>query len=570
MSDQRGPANQLLAEITRLQERVSHLERLAAACKTTEDKLTTRLELEQAVSSMASEFLASTEVDAVIDESLGEIGELRGVSRAYVFRFREKATKMENTHEWCADGVSPQIDNLKDLPTEMFPWWMDRLESGETIHVPDVSKMPPEAKAEQAILESQDIKSVLVLPLHVGRVLAGFVGFDNVKEAAAWSEDDITILRLMSWILGNALEQAETSGALRDSEERFRTVVEDLPALVCRFLPSGVLTFVNSAYCEYFGKTSEELIGRDFFQFIPEEEQEAVRGHFLALNKERPVVTYDHQIIAPDGTTRWQQWTDRAIVDDRGVVVEYQSLGRDVTESKQAEESLKESERRFRQLASENAALLAQARSDTDTKATLLHEVNHRVKNNLSSIIGLLHAEERFAKEKERPGVRSAMSNLAGRIQGMATVHEMLSAAEWAPLSLSLLTHEIIRLALQSLPRDKRVQVDVPDSQIQISPDQANSVALVINELATNSVKHALAGREIAAISVEVATADGRLSFLYRDDGPGYPKDTLRMRNRGVGLYLVENIVQNNLRGKLKLRNDGGAVTEIVFPHVAR
>lgn len=555
-----------------LRQQLARLEDMASAFERTEEELKSRLELEQAVSSMASQFLASPDIDTAIDATLGDIGDLRGVSRAYVFWFSEDVKRMDNTHEWCAPGVAPQIDNLQGLPTDMFPWWMKRLSNGEAIHVRDVARMPPQAAAEQEILKSQDIKSVLVLPLHVGRRFAGFIGFDNVEEAAPWSDDDITLLRLMSWIMGNAMEQAETSAALRESEERFRAVVEDLPALVCRFLPDGVLTFVNSTYCEYFNAEREELIGHDFFKFIPEEDQESVRNHFLSLTRENPSVTYDHKIIAPDGTVRWQQWTDRAIVDEHGEVVEYQSIGRDITESKLAEESLKESEARYRNLADENAVLLERARRDAQTKAILLREVNHRVKNNLTSIIGLLNAEARFASGLDSAGVAEAMKSVAGRVRGMAGAHELLSAAGWSPLSLSQLAEQIVHLAAGSMPPARRVQIDVSASDVNVTPEQATSLALVLHELATNSVKHAFKGRENVNVRVDVKRDSGgreagvgRVQLTYRDDGPGFPDAVLQGHEENVGLYLIKHIVDGNLRGALRLRNDGGAVAEVIF-----
>ena len=129
-------------------------------------------------------------------------------------------------------------------------------------------------------------------------------------------------------------KQAEEE--LRENEERYRTVVEDMPAMICRFRCDRTLTFVNSAYCNYFNKKEEELIGQNFFQFILKEDQNKVKNHFMSLDQKRPTITYEHQVIAPDGEIRWQQWTDRALFDDQNHLVEYQSIGRDITEEKLA------------------------------------------------------------------------------------------------------------------------------------------------------------------------------------------------------------------------------------------
>ncbi len=153
-------------------------------------------------------------------------------------------------------------------------------------------------------------------------------------------------------------ERRQAEEALRVSEERYRTVVEDMPALVCRFRADGTLTFVNKRYGEYFGKPRDELEGRDFFQFIPEEERGGVRAHYATLAPQQPAVTYEHQVVAPDGSLRWQRWTDRALFDGHGRPVEYQSIGQDITDSRQAEEALRESERRLRELL-ENVNLVA-------------------------------------------------------------------------------------------------------------------------------------------------------------------------------------------------------------------
>jgi len=98
---------------------------------------------------------------------------------------------------------------------------------------------------------------------------------------------------------------------------------------------------VNEAYCRYFNKSRDEIIGKKFKPDIPEKEQNLVRDHFLSLTMENPVASIDHRIIMPDGETRWQRWSDRAIFNDEGTLIEYQSVGRDITEAKHSEDKLR-------------------------------------------------------------------------------------------------------------------------------------------------------------------------------------------------------------------------------------
>ncbi len=230
-------------------------------------------------------------------------------------------------------------------------------------------------------------------------------------------------------------------------------------------------------------------------------------------------------------------------------------------------------------IAIDNARLYAQTQQDAKTKSILLHEVNHRVKNNLAAIIGLLYAEQSHAGVKEEAIYQSIITDLISRVQGLATAHHLLSAARWAPLSLAELANQVIHAALQVLPPDKHVSVQVSPSPIRVTPDHAHNLALVINELTTNTIKYALAQGSTAAIAVRIALdSDTVLSesgvskghaivFEYRDDGPGYPVEILRSdhRHHNVGFDLIQSLVCDGLNGELALHNDNGAVTIIRF-----
>ncbi|MEG4228494.1 PAS domain S-box protein [Microcoleus sp. N9_B2] len=135
-------------------------------------------------------------------------------------------------------------------------------------------------------------------------------------------------------------KNAET--ALRESEARYRAIVEDQTELICRYLPDGKITFVNQAYCRYFGVQPEDLLGNSFMPLIPEADREIFPDLYTYVSPDKPVFTCEHRVILPSGEIRTQQWIDRAIFDESGQIVEYQAAGRDVTDRKQAEIALQQ------------------------------------------------------------------------------------------------------------------------------------------------------------------------------------------------------------------------------------
>ncbi len=193
--------------------------------KRTEDYLKQKLALEKIVTGISARFVRDFDLDEAINKSLAEIGELSEADRAYVFLFRDGGDTMDNTHEWCAAGVQPQIDNLQELSTSTFPWWMERLRRNETIQIEDISAMPEEARTERKILEEQDIKSVLVFPLNISGELAGYIGYDNVAESNSWDAEDLSLLNMVSRIFGNAIER-------KQSEEYLQAALEEKELLL--------------------------------------------------------------------------------------------------------------------------------------------------------------------------------------------------------------------------------------------------------------------------------------------------------------------------------------------------
>ncbi len=220
-------------------------------------------------------------------------------------------------------------------------------------------------------------------------------------------------------------------------------------------------------------------------------------------------------------------------------------------------------------IAIENARLYRQIRQDATAKTLLLDEVNHRVKNNLAAIMGILYIEQRHARQSPQQRTHAVvMADLLSRIKGLSTVHKLLSASSWSPLPLSRLAGQVIESALQALPPDKQVLVTIDvGTPVTVMPKEAHNLAIIINELTTNVIKYAAPTKEISHITVRIDLdrEEERIRFEFQDDGPGFPETILRLDGRHVGMYLIENTVRHTLRGEIIFHNNDGAMVTIEF-----
>jgi PAS domain S-box-containing protein len=182
--------------------------------------------LREITSDVLNSFLKTEDLSVAIDMILNRVGTAFGVSRSYLFRYRNDLIWMSNTHEWCAHGVEPQIDNLQQLPASEFPWWNRELESGRTINIANLAEADLD-EATRDVLESQDIKALLVLPVMINGKLEGFFGFDETSQPRAWHDEETALLSVMVEAYSRAVErtiarrvQSGTTRLLAEALER--------------------------------------------------------------------------------------------------------------------------------------------------------------------------------------------------------------------------------------------------------------------------------------------------------------------------------------------------------------
>lgn len=177
-------------------------------------------------------------------------------------------------------------------------------------------------------------------------------------------------------VIQDVTASKEADIALRQSEARYRAIVDDHQTeMICRFLPDTTLTFVNEAYCRYYRQDRAQLIGASFLDPVPAEEKTATRDKLTGLNANAAVVIFEQPVQLATGEARWQEWTCRAILDQHNDFIEFQAVGRDITERKKMEEQLKTAQTHLTQ-----AARLTSI-------GELASGVAHQISNPLTTII---------------------------------------------------------------------------------------------------------------------------------------------------------------------------------------
>lgn len=312
-----------------------------------------RFDFERLITTISTEFinLSSEEIDQGINDALARLGDFVGVDRSYIFQFSEDGAYMSNTHEWCAKGTTPQIDRLRSLPTTSFPWETALLRKGETIHIPRVADMPPEAVAEKVEYEFESIQSIIVVPMVYEGTVTGFVGFDSVHSEKTWSEDDIALMKIVGGIFVNALEKKHAQDSILRSHSILHTIIEGTTDAIFMKDVEGRYLMVNSAASTLLGRPEEEIIGETDRHLLPVQVSDILEEHDRQVITGRQTLTFE-EIIEVNGESKTFLTTKGIYRDHLGGVAGLFGISRDITGRKKVEQELRLANERFELAAS--------------------------------------------------------------------------------------------------------------------------------------------------------------------------------------------------------------------------
>jgi PAS domain S-box-containing protein len=367
-------------------------------------------------------------------------------------------------------------------------------------------------------------------------------------------------------------ERMQADAALRESESRYRAIVESQTEFVNRFQPGGILTYVNSALANWMQKQPGELLGRSFYPFIHEEDREGLIAGIESLSCDSPVLTLETRVLSSDNRVFWHQWTNRAICDEEGRVVEYQSVGRDITERKEAELFLAQSRDLLEQQVRERTASLTRANElltreieerrwaegeilDKQRKLEALgFELSMAEERERARIAGELHDQvgqclilgkikaNTLASLDLRPDQQSVVEELEQLLDKSIQDIRSLTFQLRPPILATAGLDAAVKWLVEELRENYGLQVDCRDD-LQPKPlsyEIRSYLFQAVRELLLNVAKHA--GTKQAQVSLQ--RVGDTVDITVVDDGIGFDPEEALARKGSSGGFGIFNVQQ--------------------------
>lgn len=338
-------------------------------------------------------------------------------------------------------------------------------------------------------------------------------------------------------------ERKRTEEALEESEERYRDLVEKAGIAILIDDRGGHFKYVNERYAELFGYSEEELESQSIRSVVhPDDVDRVMQYHNNRIQGKKAPSRYEFKGVKKDGSFIYLEADAQAIKKGKKIVGTRCYIW-DISARKTADEKLKAS---------------------LQEKEVLLREIHHRVKNNLQIISSLLNLQSRNIKD--RPSL-DMFQESRHRVRSMALVHEKLYRSEdlakvdFCEYIRSLSSHLFMAYGINST--SIKLDVDVKDVYLDINT--SIPCGLIINELVSNSLKHAFDGRKQGRIRIVLQHEnEDKFKLVVSDNGVGLPRSLDVTKTESLGLQLVSMLVEQ-LQGSLFIDRSGGTSFEIVF-----
>jgi PAS domain S-box-containing protein len=356
-----------------------------------------------------------------------------------------------------------------------------------------------------------------------------------------YSDDNVKPNRMIG-IVQDITERKHAEENLKQSEENYRRFFDEDLSGVFLSTPEGGIKTCNQAYAnmmEY--KSTYELIHSNPVSHYPQSQQ---RIDFLnLLSTEKKLTNYEGEIVTKSGKHIQTLENVIGVFDDKNNLVEFWGYVNDITDRKKADQILK------------NAAA---------EKEALHRELLHRVKNSFNLIKSLMYLEREKLDNKEANKILENLEMRIGTLSKMYTLLNMSGISQH--INLGEYLNQITKSLTESYVEDSdSIEIKSSFDEIEISPRDASSVGLIVNEILTNSLKYAFPDNKKGNISISLKAINGNIEIEISDNGVGVSDSFSLDDAKGMGLQLI-NLLTQQLSGTVTVEANNGTRFKIVFP----
>jgi PAS domain S-box-containing protein len=542
---------------------------LVAERRRSERVLDERLRFEQLVSEISAGLINPSPAtgDTALEKALAKTVSTLRLDRCSVYQYSPGQQSCRITHS-AESADCPPV--RREMDESELPWLLRELRNRRTVLLSDVAlDLPPEAVGERRYAEAYGSSSWLAIPIDFGDGVVRAVSYHSIRQRT-WSAETVSRLRLLAEIFVSSVGSMQVKHALQANEARYREVVDSQTELVCRYTPDTTLTFVNEAYCRFFARRRDELIGRKFVELIPEASWPAVFSQVESLLREPRVCTYEHEVMLADGTIGWQQWVDSAIVAPDGCVTELQGIGRDITDRKRAEE------------ATQRLAQASRLAMMGELTASIAHEVNqplNAILNNADAAELLLDSGSDRLDEVRQilADIRNddlRASEVIRRTRDLLRKRPMerepLDLNEVAGSVLQFVRNDATRRGVELVGDFSRDLPPVPADRVHLEQALLNLILNGMEAMTDPGISH-------RRLTVRTAVAGGSVEVVITDSGHGIAPEhlselfdsffTTKQDGMGMGLSIARSIAEaHGGRVWAENRREGGATFRLTVP----
>ncbi len=341
-------------------------------------------------------------------------------------------------------------------------------------------------------------------------------------------------------------ERQRAEAALRQSEVKFRTLVEQIPAVTytARLDEVGHTLYISPQIKTLLGFSAREwLTGPDLWreQLHSDDREQVIAERARARGADQPFQA-EYRLLTRDNQTVWVQDAARVVRNEAGQPLFLQGVLFDITASKLAETKIRES---------------------LHEKEVLLKEIHHRVKNNLQVISSLLNLQSDYIED---PQAQTIFQDSQNRVRSMALIHEKLYRSEnLAQIDFSEYIQDLSRYLFRTHDAHARITLDTQLDEVFLDIDTAMPCGLILNELISNIIKYAFPNGQAGKVWIALTAYNyQQLMLRVGDNGIGIPPDLDFQDTDSLGLQLVNNLVEQ-LEGTIELNNSQGTEFKITF-----